>query len=31
VINAIAHALGIKDVPMPATPHAVWQLIQTQA
>ena len=31
VINAIAHALGIKDVPMPATPHAVWQLIQNRA
>jgi carbon-monoxide dehydrogenase large subunit len=25
VINAICHALGVKDVPMPATPHVVWQ------
>jgi aerobic carbon-monoxide dehydrogenase large subunit len=28
VINAICNALGIKDMPMPATPHAVWQAIQ---
>jgi carbon-monoxide dehydrogenase large subunit len=25
VINAICDALGVKDVPMPATPFAVWQ------
>ena len=25
VINAICDALGVKDVPMPATPHVVWQ------
>jgi carbon-monoxide dehydrogenase large subunit len=25
VINAICNALGVKDVPMPASPHAVWQ------
>ncbi|MGC4078033.1 MAG: xanthine dehydrogenase family protein molybdopterin-binding subunit [Rubrivivax sp.] len=25
VINAICDALGVKDVPMPATPHTVWQ------
>ena len=25
VINAICHALGVKDVPMPATPFVVWQ------
>ena len=25
VINAICHALGVKDVAMPATPHTVWQ------
>jgi len=25
VINAICHALGVKDVPMPATPYTVWQ------
>ena len=29
VINAICHALGIKDIAMPATPHTVWQAIQT--
>ncbi|MDI4634472.1 xanthine dehydrogenase family protein molybdopterin-binding subunit [Pelomonas sp. V22] len=28
VINAICHALGIKDIAMPATPHTVWQAIQ---
>ena len=25
VINAICNALGVKDVPMPATPYTVWQ------
>ncbi len=25
VINAICNALGVKDMPMPATPHVVWQ------
>ena len=25
VINAICNALGVKDVPMPATPHTVWK------
>ena len=25
VINAICHALGVKDVAMPATPYTVWQ------
>ena len=29
VINAICNALGVKDMPMPATAHAVWQAIQT--
>jgi aerobic carbon-monoxide dehydrogenase large subunit len=28
VINAICHALGVKDVPMPATPHNVWKAVQ---
>ncbi|ALT79183.1 xanthine dehydrogenase family protein molybdopterin-binding subunit [Paucibacter sp. KCTC 42545] len=28
VINAICDAIGVKDVPMPATPHAVWQAMQ---
>ncbi|QPF71855.1 xanthine dehydrogenase family protein molybdopterin-binding subunit [Roseateles sp. DAIF2] len=27
VINAICDALGLKDLPMPATPHTVWQAI----
>ncbi|MEJ5999817.1 xanthine dehydrogenase family protein molybdopterin-binding subunit [Paucibacter soli] len=29
VINAICNAIGVKDVPMPATPHAVWMAIQS--
>jgi carbon-monoxide dehydrogenase large subunit len=29
VINAICHALGLKDVPMPASPHNVWKAIQS--
>ncbi len=28
LINAICHALGVKDVPMPASPYNVWQTIQ---
>jgi aerobic carbon-monoxide dehydrogenase large subunit len=28
VINAITDALGIKDIPMPATPSVVWQHAQ---
>jgi len=28
VINAVTDALGTEAVPMPATPHAVWQVIQ---
>jgi len=27
VINAICNAIGVRDVPMPATPHAVWQVL----
>jgi carbon-monoxide dehydrogenase large subunit len=27
LINAVCHALMVKDVPMPATPFAVWQVI----
>jgi carbon-monoxide dehydrogenase large subunit len=27
VINAICHALGLKDVPMPASPYTVWKAI----
>ncbi len=30
VINAICHALGVKDMAMPATPHVVWQAIQAK-
>ncbi|MEK8033480.1 xanthine dehydrogenase family protein molybdopterin-binding subunit [Ideonella sp. DXS29W] len=29
LINAICHAIGVKDVPMPATPYAVWQAIKS--
>jgi carbon-monoxide dehydrogenase large subunit len=28
VINAITDAIGSEDVPMPATPQAVWAAIQ---
>ncbi|HQC95718.1 MAG TPA: molybdopterin-dependent oxidoreductase, partial [Aquabacterium sp.] len=28
VINAICNAIGVKDVPMPATPYTVWKAIQ---
>ena len=28
LINAICHALSIKDMPMPASPHNVWKAIQ---
>ena len=31
LINAICHALGIKDMPMPASPHNVWKAIQAKA
>jgi aerobic carbon-monoxide dehydrogenase large subunit len=31
VINAICHALGVKDVPMPATPHTVWKAARAAA
>jgi carbon-monoxide dehydrogenase large subunit len=27
VINAICDALGVDDVPMPATPHTVWRIL----
>jgi aerobic carbon-monoxide dehydrogenase large subunit len=29
LINAICHAIGVKDVPMPATPFQVWQSIKS--
>ncbi|MFN7408690.1 MAG: xanthine dehydrogenase family protein molybdopterin-binding subunit [Pseudomonadota bacterium] len=31
VINAICDALGVKDVPMPATPFTVWQAARAAA
>jgi carbon-monoxide dehydrogenase large subunit len=31
LINAICHAIGVKDVPMPASPHNVWKTIQAAA
>jgi len=31
VINAVCHALGIKDMVMPASPHNVWKAIQAAA
>ena len=31
VINALTDALGVKDIPMPASPHVVWRVIQETA
>ncbi len=31
VINAICHAIGVKDISMPATPCTVWTAMQAQA
>ena len=31
VMNAITDALGVKDLPMPATAHSVWRSLQKQA
>jgi len=31
VINALTDALGTEDVPMPATPQALWKVIQKQS
>jgi carbon-monoxide dehydrogenase large subunit len=28
LINAITDALGVKDIPMPATPQTVWRALQ---
>ena len=28
LINAITDALGVKDIPMPATPQTVWRVLQ---
>jgi carbon-monoxide dehydrogenase large subunit len=30
VINAITDALGVKDIPMPATAQTVWKTLQTR-
>jgi carbon-monoxide dehydrogenase large subunit len=31
VINAITDALGVKDLPMPATAHNVWKHLQEKS
>jgi carbon-monoxide dehydrogenase large subunit len=31
IINAICDAIGVKDVPMPATAHTVWQAMRAAA
>ncbi len=28
VMNALSDALGVMDIPMPATPHTVWSILQ---
>ena len=28
VMNAVTNALGVKDLPMPASPHTVWRAVQ---
>jgi carbon-monoxide dehydrogenase large subunit len=28
VMNAITDALGVKDLPMPASPHTVWKALK---
>jgi carbon-monoxide dehydrogenase large subunit len=28
IMNAVTDALGVRDVPMPATPHVVWKALQ---
>ncbi|ODV12796.1 MAG: carbon monoxide dehydrogenase [Rubrivivax sp. SCN 70-15] len=30
VINAVCHALGVKDMVMPASPHNVWKALQAK-
>jgi aerobic carbon-monoxide dehydrogenase large subunit len=30
VMNAITDALGVKDLPMPATPHTVWKALRQE-
>jgi carbon-monoxide dehydrogenase large subunit len=31
LINAICNALGVRDVPMPASPYNVWKAAQAAA
>ena len=31
LINAITHAIGVRDIAMPATPERVWRAIQSRA
>ena len=31
VMNAICDAIGVKDLPMPATPCTVWTALQSKA
>jgi len=31
VINALCDALGVDDVPMPATPQRIWQILQARS
>ena len=31
VINAVTDAVGVEDIPMPATPQAVWSAIRSRA
>jgi len=31
LINAVCHAIGVKDMVMPASPHNVWKAIQAAA
>jgi carbon-monoxide dehydrogenase large subunit len=30
LMNAITDALGVKDMPMPATPQAVWSALKNK-
>jgi CO/xanthine dehydrogenase Mo-binding subunit len=29
VINALTDALGVRDIPMPATPQVVWRTLNS--
>jgi carbon-monoxide dehydrogenase large subunit len=30
VINALCDALGVDDVPMPATPQRIWEILRAK-